>query len=144
MAIVDVMRVQVVSVEPSDSVAHAIQRMVDESVGAVVVCEQGRLLGIFSERDVLRLAAGTESFRSKRVEEVMTRRLVSVAPDDDIAAVAHLMGKRRIRHVPVVEGDRLLGLVSARDVMGALVERLWRTHDAEAHETARALLVPAG
>lgn len=141
MAIVDVMTVNVISVEPGDSVAHAIQRMVDGNVGAVAVCESGRIVGIFSERDVLRLASGSELFTSKRVDEVMTQRLVTVAPGDDIVAVARLMGERQLRHLPVVEDDRLLGIVGARDVMGALVERLWRAHDEQAHETARALLL---
>ena len=141
MSIADVMTVRVVSVEPGDSVAYAIQRMVAESIGAVVVCELGRVVGIFSERDVLRLAGSSEAFTNRRVDEVMTRRPMTVAPDDDIVAVARLMGERQVRHLPVVEGDRLLGIVGARDVMGALVERLWRTHDEQAHETARALLL---
>ena len=141
MSIADVMTVRVVSVEPGDSVAYAIQQMVAESIGAVVVCELGQVVGIFSERDVLRLAGGSEAFTSRRVDEVMTRRPMTVAPDDNIVAVARLMGERQLRHLPVVEGDRLLGIVGARDVMGALVERLWRTHDEQAHETARALLL---
>ena len=141
MSIADVMTVNVVSVEPGDSVAHAIQRMVDENVGAVAVCELGRIVGIFSERDVLRLASGPEAFTSRRVDEVMTRRLVTAAPGDDILAVARLMGDGQIRHMPVVEDDCLLGMVGARDVLGALVERLWRSHDEQAHDTAKALLL---
>ena len=141
MSIADVMTVKVVSVEPGNTVAHAIQRMVDENIGAVAVCELGRIVGMFTERDVLRLAGGAEAFAGKRVDEVMTRQLVTVAPDDDIVAVARLMGERRLRHLPVVEGSHLLGIVGARDVMGALVERLWQAHDEQAHETARALLL---
>ena len=140
MSIADVMTVKIVSAEPTDSVAHTIQRMVDEDVGAIAVCEQGRIVGIFSERDVLRLATVSSSFTSGRVDEVMTRQLFTVAPDDDIVAVARLMGERQIRHVPVVEDDRLLGIVSARDVMAALVDRVWRSHDERAHETALAIL----
>jgi len=59
-----------VSVEPTDSVAHTIQRMVDENVGAIMVCEEGRIVGIFSECDVLRLAAVSSSFTSRQVDEV--------------------------------------------------------------------------
>ena len=141
MSIADVMTVNVVSVEPGTTVTQTIQRMVDANVGAIAVCELGRIVGIFSERDVLRLAAGTEAFTNKRVDEVMTRRLFTVAPDDDIVAVARLMGERRIRHAPVVEDGRLLGMISARDVMAALVERVWQSHDEQAHKTARALLL---
>ena len=144
MSIVDVMSVNVVSVQPGDSVAHAIHCMVEANVGAVAVCDQGRIVGIFTERDVLRLAGEGTGFLERRVEEVMTERLITASADDDIVAVAHLMGERRIRHLPVVEDGRLLGIAGARDVMGALVERLWRTHDERAHETAQALLARAG
>jgi CBS domain-containing protein len=52
---------------------------------------------------------------------------------------ARLMGERKIRHLPVVEGEHLLGMIGIRDVLGSLVERLWQTHDEDAHETARSL-----
>jgi len=65
---------------------------------------------------------------------------VTVSADDDIVSAARLMGERRIRHLPVVEGENLLGVVGIRDVLGALTETLWRTHDEQAHETVRGLL----
>jgi len=70
----------------------------------------------------------------------MTTRLVTVAPDDDVLAVAHLMREHRIRHVPVLQGENLLGVAGIRDVLGVLAERLWRLHDPEARETIRELL----
>lgn len=140
MSIADVMTVKVVSVAPEDGVGHAIRRMAEENVGAIAVCRGDVIVGIFSERDVLRLAAAGQQLDGRPVSEVMTSRLVVAAPDDDIGAVAEMMRSRAIRHVPVVEDGRLLGVVSVRDVMAALVERLWRNHDEKAHETARALL----
>lgn len=140
MSIADVMTVRIVSVESGDSVGHAISRMADENIGAVAVCDDGVLVGIFTERDVLHLAVSELPFAGRRVDEVMTRRPFTAAPDDDTTAIAELMRTRQIRHVPVVEDGHLLGIVSARDVMASLVERLWRSHDEEAHETARALL----
>jgi CBS domain-containing protein len=139
MAIGDVMRTRVVSVEPGDSARLAVLRMLEEEVGSVAVCEEGKLVGIFTERDVLALAGDGTDLGSVRVGDVMTRRPVTVEADVEILDAARLMGERRIRHVPVVQGEHLLGMVGIRDVLGNLVERAWQTHDPAAHDTARAL-----
>ena len=140
MAVADVMAFRVVTVSPDDTVQVAIARMLEENVGSVAVCEGERLAGIFTERDVLRLAGEGPDFASVRVGDVMTTQLVTLAPDDDILDAARLMGERKIRHLPVLEGENLLGVVGIREVVRALVERLWRTHDEEARERARELL----
>jgi CBS domain-containing protein len=140
MSIADVMRVRLVQVSPDETVQAAIARMAAEEVGSVAVCEGTRLAGIFTERDVLRLAGERANLETLRVREVMTTELATVSPDDDILAAARVMGERRVRHLPVVPGDNVLGIVGIRDVLGALTERLWRTHDEEAHETVRELL----
>jgi CBS domain-containing protein len=140
MAIVDVMRVQIVSVSPRASVHEAIDRMLDENTGAVAVVDEGRLVGILSERDVLRLSGTGAPFAHRWVGDVMTTALVTVGPDVSIADAARLMGERKIRHLPIVEEDRLLGMVSMREVMGLLVSRVWESHDETAHETVRRLL----
>ena len=136
----DVMSMRVVSVRPGDRVQLAITRMLEENVGAVAVCEGQELVGIFTERDVLRMAGEGEQLGEARIGDVMTRSPVTVGLDDDVLAAAHLMGERRIRHLPVVEGGNLLGIVGIRDVLRGLVERLWREHDEEARRTARSLL----
>ncbi len=140
MSVVDVMPVRVVSVRPDDSVQTAIARMAERNVGSVAVCDGAKLVGIFTERDVLRLASGGAHFGEARVGDVMTTALVTVPADCDIVHAAKLMGEHGIRHLPVLEGENLLGVVGIRDVLGALVERLWRAHDAAAHDTARELL----
>jgi len=114
--------------------------MLEENVGSVGVCEGEKLVGMFTERDVLRLAGEGSQFADVRVGDVMTRQLVTLAPDDDILDAARLMGERKIRHLPVLEGENLLGIVGIREVVRALVERLWRTQDDEARERARELL----
>jgi CBS domain-containing protein len=140
MAVADVMAFRVVTVSPDATVQIAIGRMLEENVGSVAVCEGERLVGIFTERDVLRLAGEGPDFAAIRVGDVMTRQLVTLSPDDDILGAARLMGERKIRHLPVLEGENLLGMVGIREVVRALVERLWRTHDEEARERARELL----
>jgi CBS domain-containing protein len=138
--IADVMSLKVVSVRPDERVQVAIARMLEENVGSVAVTEGTELVGIFTERDVLRLAGEGAGLGELRVGDVMTRTLVTVSPDDDTLAAARLMGERRIRHLPVVQGDNVLGILGIRDVLRTLVERLWRQHDPEARETARELL----
>jgi CBS domain-containing protein len=140
MAVADVMAFRVVTVSPEDPVQLAIARMLEENVGSVAVCEGERLVGIFTERDVLRLAGEGRDFPEVRVGDVMTRQPVTLAPNDDVLDAARLMGERKIRHLPVLEGENLLGMVGIREVVRALVERLWRTHDAEARDRARELL----
>ena len=134
------MAFRVVTVAPDDPVRLAIARMLEESIGSVAVCEGERLVGIFTERDVLRVAGEGSEFAEVRVGDVMTRNPVTLRPDDDVLEAARLMGERKIRHVPVLEGENLLGMVGIREVMRTLVERLWRTQDPEAHERARELL----
>jgi CBS domain-containing protein len=140
MAVADVMAFRVVKVSPEDPVRVAIARMLEENVGSVAVCDGERLAGIFTERDVLRLTSEGPDFDEVRVGDVMTTQLVTLSPNDDILDAARLMGERKIRHLPVLEGENLLGMVGIREVVRVLVERLWRTHDREARDRARELL----
>jgi CBS domain-containing protein len=140
MAISDVMNLRLVSVGPDESAHAGVERMLESGVGSVLVCEDNRLLGIFTERDVLRLAGDTTDLRQVSVRDVMTTEVQSIGPDDDVLAAARLMSEKRIRHVPVVQDGNILGVVGIRDVMRSLVELIWRTHDDDARATARELL----
>jgi CBS domain-containing protein len=140
MPVADVMSIRRITVAPHETARLAILRMLEEGVGAVAVCDGTRLVGIFTERDVLRLSGEGADLDAVRVDDVMTRSVVSISPDDSVAAAAEVMSVRKIRHVPVVQDGNLLGMVGIRDVLGTLVEQLWRTHDEAAHETARDLL----
>jgi len=139
--IADLLNPRVVSVGPGETVRVAISRMLEENVGSVAVCEEERLVGIFTERDVLRLAGDGADFDQLLVRDVMTRMLVTVPPDVDLLDAARLMGEKKIRHLPVLQGEHLLGVVGIREVMRGLVEQLWRRPDADVRETARELLV---
>jgi CBS domain-containing protein len=143
MPIADVMPLRLVSVQPGESVQVAIARMLEEGIGAVAVVEEGRLAGIFTERDVLRLAGEGAAFPDVNVGDVMTRSLVTIGPDDDVLAVARLMGERRIRHLPVVQEGQIFGVVGIRDVVRVLLERAYERQDLEARDTARELLTRA-
>ena len=138
MAIGDVMRTRVVTVEPGDSARLAVLRMLEEGVGSVAVCDAGRLVGIFTERDVLGLAGDGTDLDAVRIGDVMTREPLTVDAGVPVLDAARLMGDKKIRHLPVVEGEHLLGMVGIRDVLGSLVARAWQ-HDANAQATARSL-----
>jgi CBS domain-containing protein len=140
MAIGEVMSMRLVTVPPTATVADAIARMVAAGVGSVAVTDRSRLVGILTERDILRLAAEGTQFDRVTVQDAMTSSLVTISPDADVVAAAQLMRERQIRHLPVVEGENVLGVVGIRDVLAVLAERLWREHDSEAHETVGALL----
>jgi CBS domain-containing protein len=142
MAIADVMTSNAVTVSAGETVAHAVTRMVAANVGAVVVCDGPRIAGIFTERDVLRLAGSSTHgrFDTLRVDDVMTRPVITIPADADVLHAAEMMGRHRIRHLPVVEGENLLGVVGIRDVLDVLVEKAWATHDPVARERAHQLL----
>jgi len=140
MQIGGVMRTQLVTARPDQTAAEAIRTMLDAGVGSVVVCEGPEPVGIFTERDVLRLAGNGAAFGTTLLRDVMTPNPLTASAEDGILAAAQLMGERNLRHLPVVEGGNLVGIVSIRDVLGFLAERLWSERDEAAHDTARALL----
>jgi CBS domain-containing protein len=140
MQIGGVMRVQLVTARPDQTASEAIRTMLDAGVGSVVVVEGPEVVGIFTERDVLRLAGAGASFGTTLLRDVMTSGPLTITPDVGILDAAQLMGERNLRHLPVVEGGNLVGIVSIRDVLGFLAERLWSERDVAAHDTARALL----
>jgi len=140
MQIGGVMRVKLVTAGPEKTAAEAIQLMLEAGIGSVLVVDGPEPIGIFTERDVLKLAGAGASFGTALLRDVMTPKPVTVSAGDSILAAAQLMGERNLRHLPVVEGGNLVGIVSIKDVLGFLAERLWSEHDEAAHDTARALL----
>ena len=140
MAIADVMNIRLVSVAPEADLGVAVGRMLDEGVGSVAVCDDARLVGILTERDVLRLFAHGTPLNDTRVGDVMTTDLITAPADTDIMDVARLMGKHNVRHLPVLEGDNLLGMVGVREVVDVLAERLWRSQEDDVRSTLHELL----
>jgi CBS domain-containing protein len=134
------MRVRLVTAKPDESAAEAIRRMLDANIGSVVVCEDNQPVGIFTERDVLRLAGDGADFETTPVSRAMTPKPLTINAGDGILEAAQLMAQRKLRHLPVVEDGNLVGMVSMRDVFGYLAERSFAEHDEVAHDTARQLL----
>jgi CBS domain-containing protein len=104
-------------VHASDTVYHALEVMAEFNVGAVLVCDNDKFVGIFTERDYARkvILKGRES-KHTLVSELMTRELVTVNPDTSVEQCAAIMTKYRVRHLPVVENDKVVGIVSIRSI----------------------------
>lgn len=113
---------QVWSVQPDSTVYEALQLMADKNVGAVLVLEDLRLLGILSERDYARqVTLKGKASRDTPVREIMTTKVVCVAPERTIEDCMALMTDKHIRHLPVLAGATLLGVLSIGDVVKAVI-----------------------
>jgi CBS domain-containing protein len=111
---------KVVTIRPEQSIRDALRVLADHNIGALVAIDPNRRpVGILSERDVVRAAVRDESVFGLTVSQLMTRDVIVGAPGDDLAAVGQTMIQRRIRHLPVVEGGKLIGMVSIGDVVKA-------------------------
>ena len=110
------------SIAPDASVYDAIMLMADESVGALLVLEQGKMVGILSERDYARkvILKGKKS-KKTRVRKIMTSHVIYTNPDETVENCMALMTARRVRHLPVLKGDQLIGIISIGDLVKAII-----------------------
>ena len=124
-------KTDVFAVSPEDTVYDALMLMADRNIGAVLVMEGGELRGILSERDYARkgILLGRAS-KDTRVAEIMTPRIICVAPGVTADECMVLMTDQRVRHLPVMEGGRVVGVISIGDVVRAILEEQRSTIDA--------------
>jgi len=110
------------SISPQASVYEALQTMADKNIGAVLVMERGKLVGILSERDYARkvILKGKAS-KETLVSELMTKNVLYVSPDKNVEDCMFLMTTKNIRHLPVIEDDRLIGIISINDVVKIII-----------------------
>ena len=114
-------------VRPDDSVFTALELLAEGSVGALVVMDGPRLVGVVSERDYTRkVALQGRNSRETLVRDIMTSQVLTVTPRTGTRACMQLMSDRKIRHLPVVEQDTVLGMISIRDIMDDIIA----THEA--------------
>ena len=121
MKVRDVASSAVVAVGPAQSLREATQLMAKHRVGSAVVQDAEMLIGILTERDVLLAVAHADDPEAVSVEQIMTADVVTVGPDWDLVEAAKVMASRRIRHLVVYEGGKLLGVLSVRDVLPAVL-----------------------
>lgn len=118
MQVKEVMTEATVTDSASDTLRSAAERMWRNQTGSLLVMDDGRLTGIITERDVLRAVALGADPATSTVDEAMTTEVFTVPPDMELREAARVMAARWIRHLPVVDGQQVLGLVSMRDVTG--------------------------
>ena len=120
----------VVSITPNTSVFDALKVMSEKNIGAVLVMEEEELLGIFSERDYARkvILAGRSS-KTTEVKELMTSKVYCIDPSRTIQDVMELMNDHSFRHVPVMENEKVIGVLSSGDVMRGVVAEQKNTID---------------
>ena len=112
--------VKVVTIQPEHQIRQALALLAEHNIGALVVVDgNARPVGILSERDIVRSAARDEGVFTKTVSALMTKDVILGVPQDDLESVGRTMTDRRIRHLPVVDQRRLVGIISIGDVVKA-------------------------
>jgi CBS domain-containing protein len=118
----------VVTVKPTETIAALSQRLREKRIGAAVVSSDGRVFeGVISERDIAyAVSAHKANLHSMQVSALMTKAVITCSPEDTVAQVASTMLSRNIRHLPVEQDKRLIGVISMRDVLNLRLDELQR------------------
>ena len=122
---------EVFTVRKDKSVAYAVKFMSEHNIGALlVVDENDKLVGMFTERDVVHCTAKGIDLDSEPVENVMSKDLITFSPDDDISVAVQVVAEKKKRHLPVLEGDKIVGLINYRDVVSYLLPEVFYLSEA--------------
>ena len=116
----------IVSIDANSSVEDAIKSMHSKKISAIMATEQGKTVGIFTERDVVRcyLSTNGKSFKDVKVKDAMVSNLIVAVPDDELHDVSAIMIEKNIRHLPVLENNKVVGMLSIRDIIQPHVKKL--------------------
>jgi CBS domain-containing protein len=114
----DIVKPNFITVAPEDTLGEVAERMTQQNTGAVIVKDFGRLIGILTERDMLRAMAARVHTSDARVRQWMTADPITASPEMDLEEASQIMLDNGFRHLPVVDGQTVLGVVSLRRVLG--------------------------
>jgi CBS domain-containing protein len=130
-AILDNKGHDVLSVEPEAKLASAVKLLCERKIGAVLAMKAGRIEGILSERDIVRaLGERGAAVLDEPISAVMTRKVVSCKQSDTVSSIMEMMTHGKFRHLPVLDGERLVGLISIGDVVKSRVQEYEREQEA--------------
>jgi CBS domain-containing protein len=130
-AILDSKGHQIQSVQPDAKLSAAIKLLSEKKIGAVLVMERGRIEGILSERDIVRvLGERGAAVLEEPVSAVMTRKVISCKPSDTVGAIMEMMTSGKFRHLPVIDDSKVVGLISIGDIVK------WRVREYESEQEA--------
>ena len=116
---------EVYTTSPETKLSEVVKKLVHHQCGSLLVCDGEKLVGIITERDLLRASAtDDQDLDSTAVSELMTDNLVTGTPDDSISQTMGLLTEQRIQHLPILENDKLVGLISIGDVVKAQYAKL--------------------
>ena len=116
---------EIIQANVDDTVAQVVALLAERRIGCVPVVERGQVVGIFSERDVIYgLERTGAALLEKKVGDVMTKPAMTIAPDTPIISALSLMTKRRVRHLPIVEGGHMVGFVSIGDLVKSRIDHI--------------------
>ncbi|MBO9576534.1 MAG: CBS domain-containing protein [Sphingobium sp.] len=116
---------EIIQANVGDTVAQVVALLAERRIGCVPVVEGGQVVGIFSERDVIYgLERTGAALLDKTVGEVMTKPAMTITPDTPIISALSLMTKRRVRHLPIVEGGHMIGFVSIGDLVKSRIDHI--------------------
>ena len=124
-SILQTMGNEVYTTSPDTKLSEVVKKLVHHQCGSLLVCDGEKLVGIITERDLLRASAtDDQDLDSTAVSELMTDNLVTGTPDDSISQTMGLLTEQRIRHLPILDNDKLVGLISIGDVVKAQYAKL--------------------
>lgn len=115
---------EVYSVNPDDTVYNAISKMSDLNIGALVVMHDGKLTGIISERDYRnKVILKGRTSKNTAIKEIMVDKVYTVSPGDNINTCMQIMTDKKIRHLPVIENEQVVGMISIGDVVKEIIDK---------------------
>lgn len=108
---------EVIAIDSTVTVDQAVKKMVERNIGAILIMREGEFVGVFTERDVLKSWTNHGSLDKVAIKDVMSKDILVASPNDDLEYVMTVMTNKRIRHMPVIDHGKMVGLVSIRDVV---------------------------
>ncbi len=130
---------EVIAVDSNATVDFGVRKMMERNIGAILIIDEGNFVGMFTERDVVKCWVNNGSFEKVPIKDVMSKDILVISPDDTLEYVMTVMTHQRIRHLPVIDRWKMVGLVSIRDVVKYHVGNL----EAEVHHLKDYIYGPA-